>query len=264
MARIVLFGILLGLAGMECKVMAEDNKPMGRPGIILLHGAGLGSHIWEKVIPMLNLPSLAIDLPGRGGEPASTSAMRIQDLAAFAVQKINKSAFDRVILAAHSVSGGLALKIASLMPGKVISIVFIASGIPESGHSYIDSLPFISRTMIRVLSWLKPNGMKAPESVIRTALCNDLDQADADKIVAKMVPEHPSLFIDEVEWSQPARSVYVLLSQDKSDVSPQLQGELASRLQNKRLVTIQSGHLAMLSHPSEIAEILNFEANSVR
>ena len=33
---------------------------------LLMHGAGLGSWIWDGFIPELNAPAEAIDLPGRG------------------------------------------------------------------------------------------------------------------------------------------------------------------------------------------------------
>ncbi|MEH6382571.1 MAG: alpha/beta fold hydrolase, partial [Dietzia cercidiphylli] len=33
---------------------------------LLVHGAGMGATSWERLIPHLNGPAVAVDLPGRG------------------------------------------------------------------------------------------------------------------------------------------------------------------------------------------------------
>ncbi|MEP6948318.1 MAG: hypothetical protein ABI863_03550 [Ginsengibacter sp.] len=42
-------------------------------GTILTHGAGLGSFIWEDLIPFLNIPALAIDFPNRNADDNATA-----------------------------------------------------------------------------------------------------------------------------------------------------------------------------------------------
>jgi hypothetical protein len=35
-------------------------------GVVLIHGSTLGGWLWERVVPHLSCPSIAVDLPGRG------------------------------------------------------------------------------------------------------------------------------------------------------------------------------------------------------
>lgn len=37
--------------------------------LVLLHGSELGSWIWQRVLPLLHAPAVAVDLPGRGAPP---------------------------------------------------------------------------------------------------------------------------------------------------------------------------------------------------
>lgn len=42
--------------------------------VVLVHGAGMGSSCWDRLVPLLDGPAVAVDLPGRGGELTSTCA----------------------------------------------------------------------------------------------------------------------------------------------------------------------------------------------
>ncbi len=63
--------VVLSTVNLEAMAMSNEKKAEEQVGIILLHGAGLGSWIWEKVIPELKSKSIAIDLPGRAGKAAT-------------------------------------------------------------------------------------------------------------------------------------------------------------------------------------------------
>jgi pimeloyl-ACP methyl ester carboxylesterase len=254
--------VVLSTVNLEAMAMSNEKKAEEQVGIILLHGAGLGSWIWEKVIPELKSKSIAIDLPGRAGKAATFRNLRLRDFADSVVQDIEKSKFQKVILVAHSVSGALALQVSSMIPGKIASIVFIGAGIPNSGEAYLDGMPFLSRLMVRIFSWLNPDGLKAPSSAVRKALCNDLEPADSERVISHMVPEAPALFTGTTEWVQPKRSVYVLLTEDKSDLTPSVQEKMRSHLRDAKPISLPSGHLPMLSQPHKLAALLNEEAEA--
>lgn len=237
----------------------RNAQSAARTGFVLLHGAGLGSWIWDRVIPKLHEPSLALNLPTASAD----SRPGIQDCVAAILQEMKKAGFDRVVLVGHSVSSMLALKIATDFPRQVSSIVLVAGGVPESGKAYVDTLPRMQRMMTRALYKFRPRGSKPPKGVIRKSLCNDLRQADCDRVIREMIPENPSLFLDRVRWTQPPCGIYVKLLNDRA-LAPRQQEMMAHRLKNVRIERISSGHLPMLSHPDELAAILNRVVDPIR
>ncbi len=228
-------------------------------GVVLLHGSGLGGWIWQKVIHLLQAPSVAIDLPGRGGVSADFEKMHLQDFSIFVLKKIEAEAFDRIVLVAHSFTGPLALQVASAIPEKIVSIVFVGAGIPANGLAYLSTLPWISQIMLRLFAKLNPRGFMAPKQVIKKILCNDLDDKDTALVLENLVPEAPNLFLDKTNWIKPKRSVYVQLLKDKSDLKPELQERMAKAFGVSKLVIMDTGHLPMIAQPNILAEILNAE-----
>jgi len=217
---------------------------------VLLHGAGLGSWIWEAVLPHLDRPALAIDLPHLGVEASVEHVLR----------KIEATVADGVVIVGHSVSGGLAMAVAERLGDRVEGVVMVGAIVPESGQAYVDTLPWSSRTLLRLLYLFKPEGTKPPAGVLAKALCNDLDAATTRAVVARSGIAAPGLFLDPVRWTPPrVHPVYVKLTDDQSDVTPALQERVAARL-NARVVELDSGHLPMMSQPMSLAAALNSAA----
>ena len=49
-------------------------------GVVLVHGSGMTSACWEPLLPLLQTPAIAVDLPGRGRRPADLLSGRGQRL----------------------------------------------------------------------------------------------------------------------------------------------------------------------------------------
>lgn len=93
--------------------------------LLLVHGAGLGAWIWDDVLP--HLPAArAIDLPGRGGTPATLAEQ---------AQAILDAITTPTILVGHS-AGGFAITAAALQaPEKVAGLIYLCAFIPQPGQS---------------------------------------------------------------------------------------------------------------------------------
>jgi pimeloyl-ACP methyl ester carboxylesterase len=55
---------------------AHDDHEVG---FVLIHGSQLGVWLWERLVPLLRRPALAVDLPGRGSRPADRRSLLLQD-----------------------------------------------------------------------------------------------------------------------------------------------------------------------------------------
>ena len=46
---------------------------------LLIHGGGSTARFWDRLLPYLDRPALAVDLPGRNGKPADFATLTVAD-----------------------------------------------------------------------------------------------------------------------------------------------------------------------------------------
>ena len=214
--------------------------------LLLLHGAGLGSWIWDRVLPHLTVPAEALDLPGRTNPGEVTLEQCIDAVA--------RKADASCVLVGHSISAEIALAVATRKP--VAGVVLVGGVVPESGRDFLSTLPLPQRLFLRVLLRRARNGIALPKSGVRKGYCNDLDDATTELVLSRVVPEAPRLYLDSVEWTAGPATSYVKLLNDKS-VSVKQQERFIERVGAMHVDSLNTGHLPMLAQPRELAAILN-------
>jgi pimeloyl-ACP methyl ester carboxylesterase len=227
-------------------------------GFVLLHGAMLGSWIWERVLPALDAPAVAIDLPGRGSRPAEIGKLGLVDVIDSVLDDIRGSELQSLVLVAHSLSGILVPGIVSRTEAPISHVVFVGAAVPEPGRRYLDLLPTFERHFLRLILRLQKKGPLTPAWAARKALCNDLDPATTQSVVERLSREVPRLYSDPIPGELPPDlpSVYVKLAKDQA-VSTATQEDSIARLPNVRIESLDAGHLPMLAQPERLAAILN-------
>lgn len=108
------------------RVSALAFAPESRPQLVALHGAGLNAHSFDPVLLALDVPALAIDLPGHGRSDWRDDAdYRPDHLAADVVTTLEQFAPHPVTLVGHSLGGLTAALVASARPELVSQLVVV-------------------------------------------------------------------------------------------------------------------------------------------
>ncbi len=121
----------------------------GAESALLIHGFGgdLNNWLFNHEALADHRAVYALDLPGHGGSSKRVGEGTLDDLGAAVTIFLDSLGLDRVHLVGHSVGGGVALQFALAHPGRVSSLVLIAStGLgPEIDGAYIDGFVTAAR-----------------------------------------------------------------------------------------------------------------------
>lgn len=231
-------------------------------GFVLVHGGGFGPWVWERVIPLLDLPALTVERTGTD-QTLNLRKLTIADCAGFVRAAIEQAGFQRVILVGHSGAGIIIPEVATQLPGRVAHLVFIAANIPPEGKCALDVLSFWPRLMNHVAIELQNLGLSMPrkqvEQVIRNVLCNDMDEESLQWVLShKVNPEPRALAFERVSRARlpDIPRTFIKLLQDRT-LSLEGQEQMVKNLGGANVLAIDTGHTVMVSRPQELAQLLN-------
>ncbi|MBW1730585.1 MAG: alpha/beta hydrolase [Deltaproteobacteria bacterium] len=99
-----------------------------RPTILMIHGAGGRSEVWNAQIRPLgrNFNAIAIDLPGHG----NTSRNDLADISAYAqwLTQVTEACFETpVVLMGHSMGGAICQKVALQRPDLIKALILVGT-----------------------------------------------------------------------------------------------------------------------------------------
>lgn len=222
-------------------------------GIVLIHGAGLGSFVWQEVVPLLEGPVLTAHFPSE--KSLDASVLSFGDYVDCVVRQIEESGLENFVLVTHSIGGCVGLKVAEHFGARVVGFVAISAAIPSSGDSYISCLPGFQRVVMRMILYLL--GTKPPQGVLTSSLCNDLTPEQTNRVLNNFIPEASALYTGKCGAQIPdTRRMYIRLTEDKG-FPVQWQDASIQVLRPHVQRSMASGHLPMISEPQKLASMLN-------
>jgi pimeloyl-ACP methyl ester carboxylesterase len=227
--------------------------------VILVHGGGLDCRCWDPLLPHLEAPALAVDLPGRGRHPAPLDAVTFADCAESVRSDVDAAGFDDIVLVGHSLAGCSMPAMIGLLGDRVRHAVFVACTVPEDGCSAFDTLdPEFQQQVLDAGQPTEPRAMD--EATARIVLGTDLTEEQFAWCSSRLVAEAPRLSGDPVDLT-PLRTAtcsrtWVRTLQDII-VSPAKQQRYAENVGDCAIVDIDVGHMCMISRPAAVADVVN-------
>ena len=224
---------------------------------VLVHGGGYGALCWDRLLPYLEGEVLAVDLPGRGSRSdVLLPEVTLEGCAEAVRDDILNLDLTDVVLVGHSLAGVTIPRVVRLLPERISHIVLVAAVVPADGTRVLDGLDPDVRVAVEAAI---AGGVYAQtREAGRTMLCNDLDDEQSTWALDAIVDDAAALLAEPVDLTGYAMGVpitYVRLDRDAT-YPPQLQ-QLAQTRVGATAIHIDSGHMAMISQPARLAEILN-------
>jgi pimeloyl-ACP methyl ester carboxylesterase len=245
--------------------------------LVLVHGGAHGAWCWEPTVPHLDGPVLAIDLPpksvrsgdGRREQLPELLTLTIDDFAASTIADIDAAGFDRFVLVGHSMGGLTISEVAARVPERVARLVYVSCIVPPEGGSAIDALPEELHEMTSNAIEEARRGGTNPigdfdEGTARFMFCNDMADEQQRFVLDRIGTEVVGILAEDVSRKgipSALPKTYVKLLQDQS-LAPPDQDRLIANLRESPggdvdVIELDSGHDAMVSHPQELAAVLN-------
>ena len=225
---------------------------------VLVHGGAHGAWCWERMIPHLEDDAVAIDLPGRGANPAPLDSLTAADWGQAVVETITELDAEKVILVGHSLAGITLPRVAEAIPERLSRMVFVSCAVPPDGGSVIDILTPEIRPLAEQ-NLKEKQASSLPEAVAREMFCGDMTEEQARFVLDRLVPEAWGPMLEPCSLAGLSRGVpttYVKLLED-TVLPPALQDQMIAHMGEVEVVELEAGHDAMVSQPEGLAALLN-------
>jgi pimeloyl-ACP methyl ester carboxylesterase len=242
----LIVGFLL-TAVFHTEAAAQANAPQGVRNVVIVHGAWADGSSWSRVIPLLQAKGLHVvavqnPLTSLADDVAATKrAIALQD--------------GPVLLVGHSY-GGVVITEAGNDP-KVVGLVYVAALAPSEGESVASvTKPFPPAPLGGEVRADTEGFLTVTAKGIAEDFAQDLPDKEKQLLTATQAPTAAAVFgatITTAAWkTKPSWSV--IASNDRA-VPPELEKAEAEAMKATS-IAVPSSHVPMLSHPKEVADLI--------
>ncbi len=221
-------------------------KPRPAKNVVLVHGLFADGSSWSEVIPRLQARGLNVT--------SVQNPLTTLDDAVAACRKVLDRQDGPTVLAGHSFSGMIVTE-AGVHPS-VSALVYVAARAPDAGEDYgALATRYPAPPASAGIVYDGDEGRLSEEAFL-SDFAGDLPKARAKALFAVQQPFLKPLLTgrtSQAAWrSKP--SFYAVSTEDRT-INPDLQRFMAARMKAST-IELRSSHVSLLSHPGEIAALI--------
>jgi pimeloyl-ACP methyl ester carboxylesterase len=214
---------------------------------VLVHGAFADGSSWEKVIPYLEKAGLKV--------VAVQNPLDSLDDDVAATKRAIRNAEGPVVLVGHSWAGAVITEAGN--DDKVKSLVYVAAYAPDKGESVHSATskypdPESLKTFVK-----DPDGyLTISEEGIKKYFAADLSSKEQAVVAATQGPFHIRTLtapISEAAWRE--KPTFMVVATKDAIIPPQMERDQV-KAARATAIEVPSSHVAMLSFPKEVAELI--------
>jgi pimeloyl-ACP methyl ester carboxylesterase len=225
---------------------AQTATPVEARNVVLVHGAWADGSSWAEVIPLLQAAGLnvtAVQNPLTSLEDSVAATRR-----ALALQD------GPTVLVAHSWAGTVISETGT--DPKVTALVYVAARAPDAAEDFVALSGKFPAGPVRAGVQEHDGFTQLSEESFLKYFANGVEPRLAKVLYAVQQPTASALFggrTTVAAWrSKP--SWYAVSKLDQT-INPDLERFLAKRM-NATTVELEAGHLSLVSHPKEVADLI--------
>jgi len=238
----------VGLYSFGGVTMAQGGSTGAARNVVLVHGAFADDSSWSKIVPLLKAKGFRVTT---AGNPLTSSFA--DDVAA---TKLAIAAQDGpTVLVGHSY-GGVVITEAGNDP-KVVSLVYVAAFAPDAGQSIGEISQAFAKPAGADQLQPQPGGfLLLSRKGIEEDFAQDLTSTEKAHLVAAQPKTSGAIFEAKpaaAAWR--TKPVWYVVSGNDRMIDPEQEKSMAKQIKAKATV-LPSSHVAMLSHPADVARVI--------
>lgn len=228
---------------------------------LLVHGTGCGGWVWQKLTPLLRAGGHEVYTPTLTGlsdrKHLLSCGVNLSTHITDIVNLIFYEDLSNVILVGNSYGGMVITGVATKIPERLKLLVYLDAYLPDDGQSEADLLP-AEMLAARQADAAEHGGLTQPPP---PGIFGVTDPVLADWVKTRMTPHPLATYMEPVPAGN-ARSAAIpgifIHCNGNPSTTPDLFSPFADKARAKgwQVNELSAGHLAMLTAPRELAEIL--------
>ncbi|QPF90368.1 alpha/beta fold hydrolase [Bradyrhizobium commune] len=231
---------------LSTRVTAAVAAPLKARNVVLVHGLFADGSCWLEVIPRLQAAGLNVT--------AVQNPLTTLPEAVASAERVLARQDGPTVLVGHSFSGMIVTE-AGVHPN-VSALVYVAARAPDAGEDYTAlAKTYPTPPASAGIVFDGDEGRLSEEAFLRD-FAGDLPAAKAKGLYAVQEPFHKALLAGKTTnaaWrSKP--SYYAVSTEDRT-INPDLERFMAKRM-GAKTIEVKASHLALISHPKEIAGLI--------
>ena len=225
---------------------AQTATPTAAKNVVLVHGAWADGSSWAGVIPYLQAAGLKVT--------AVQNPLTSLDDSVAATRRALALQDGPTVLVAHS-WGGTVISETGTDP-KVSALVYVAARAPDAAEDFVALSGKFPAGAVRAGIQVHDGFTRLAEESFLKYFANGVEAKKAEVLYAVQEPTAATLFTGRTTaaaWH--TKPSWYAVSKLDQTINPDLERYLAKRM-NATTVELDAGHLSLVSHPKEIADLI--------
>jgi len=250
--RVFAAAVLLTFSSLVVRAAAAER--VKAHNIVFVHGAWADGSSWSEVIARLQAAGLHVT-------SVQNPLTSLADAAA-ATKRVLDQQDGPTVLVGHSWSGTLISETGG--DPKVSALVYVAARAPDAGEDFVALSAKFPTTPVRAGVVAHDGFTTITEDAFLKYFANGVAHDKAEVLFAVQQPTAASLFGDRTTvaaWH--SKPTWYAVSKQDMTIAPELERFLAARM-HATTIEVDAGHLSLVSHPKEIADLILAAAGQPR